>query len=106
MSFGLVAFYLTDAQTRDILAPVLAAIVGCVYFYLKITESTKRNPFTDLGVITMLSMLCYTIIPPLQYLLNGMEYNVNSAHQVYVLAPSSQELGSFTFWYVIYQRRC
>jgi len=66
------------------------------------SERRGKMPLDDIGIITVLAIVCYTIIPPLQFLLSGMEYTSESAVQLYSLAPTPKALGAFTWWYVVY----
>jgi hypothetical protein len=103
--FGFLAalcLFICDDPARCVLAPIIAALFITLLFWLKLNERRKEIPLADLGVITVLAMSYYTVIPPLQFLLSGMQYTDLSARQLYVLAPTPEELGGFTWWYVIY----
>jgi len=91
-----------DENARYVAAPIIVASGGSILFFLRLTEFRKAFPLGDLGAISVLALLCYTIIPPIQYLLSDMTYAESSARQLFFLAPSAHEIGAFTWWYVLY----
>src|SRR5947207_5495376 len=93
---------LVAANTRYVLAPILAALFTALTFFLIVTERRGNLPLDDIGMITVLAIVCYTVLPPLQFLLSGMEYTNESAIPLYALNPSAEDLGRLTWWYVIY----
>ena len=91
-----------NENTRYVAAPIIVAAEGSIIFFLKLTEFRKAFPLGDLGAVSVAALLCYTIIPPMQYLLSDMTYAESSAQQLFFLAPSAHEIGALTWWYVLY----
>src|SRR5947207_9336697 len=97
-----VCVLLFNAEIRYVLIPIVAALFFALLCWLTLSDRRGKIPMDDIGIITVLAIVCYTVIPPLQFWLSGMEYKSNSAVQLYALVPTSKEVGSFTWWYVIY----
>jgi hypothetical protein len=95
-------FWVIDENARYVAAPIIVASGGSILFFLRMTEFRKAFPLGDVGAISVLALLCYTIIPPIQYLLSDMTYAESNARQLFFLAPSAHEIGAFTWWYVLY----
>lgn len=91
-----------NVETRHLLLPIAASLLIALWFWLSLTERRGKIPIDDIGMITALAILCYTVLPPLQLLLSGMQYTEESALPFYVLTPTAAELGGFTWWYVVY----
>jgi hypothetical protein len=86
----------------QVLLPVLTAIAVTGLLIVRVWNRTRVAPLFDIGCVTAIATLCYTIIPPIQYLLSGMQHSVLSAYQLYMLAPTPEEMGAFTWRYTIY----
>ena len=102
-AFLAVAYLFTaDADKRWVLAPLFSSIFVGLFFWLTLIYRRADISIDDPGVLTCLAIVCYTVIPLLQYLFSGMEHGPESAIQLQGLAPSPSEFGSFAWWYVIY----
>lgn len=97
-----VCLFAVSADVRYVLAPIAATLLVALLFWRTLTDRRGGIPLVDLGTLTVLATVCYTIIPPLQFLLSGMEHTSLSAYQLYVLAPTPEQFGAFTWWYVVY----
>jgi hypothetical protein len=94
--------FAVSADALYILAPISATLLIALLFWLSMGERHGKVPLADVGTVTVLATVCYTIIPPLQFLFSGMQHTSVSAYQLYVLNPTPEELGAFTWWYVVY----
>jgi hypothetical protein len=75
-------FWGIEGNVRYVAAPIIVASGGSILFFLRLAEFRKAFPLGDLGVISALALLCYTIIPPIQYLLSDMTYAESSSRQI------------------------
>lgn len=99
---AIACLFAVSADARYVLAPMAATFFIALLFWQTLSHRRGEIPLADIGTITVLATVCYTIIPPLQFLLSGMEHTILSAFQLYVLAPTPKEFGAFTWWYVVY----
>ena len=95
-------FLLVSPDAGYVLAPIAATLFIALLFWWALSRRRGEIPLAEPGIIAVLAMVCYAIIPSLQFLLSGMEHTILSAYQLYVLAPTAQEFGAFTWWYVVY----
>jgi hypothetical protein len=95
-------FFASDADQRWVLAPLFSSIFIGLFFWLTLISRRADISIDDPGVLTCFAIVCYTIIPLLQFLLSGMEHTPESAVQLYGLAPTPKDFGVFAWWYVAY----
>lgn len=101
VTFGLV-LVLAGRDQLHVLFPVLTAIGITIMVIVVLWNRAGVVPVFDIGCITVLATLVYTVIPPIQYMLSGMQHTVLSAYQFYILDPTPQQMGAFTWRYTIY----
>ena len=65
-------------EARNVAAPIAAAVFISALFWLTLADRQGVAPLADVGALTALAMICYTIIPPLQFILSGMEFSILS----------------------------
>ena len=94
--------FTVSADAGYVLAPIIVTLFIALLFYLTLRDRRGNIPLADLGTLTVISTVVYTIIPPLQFLLSGMEHTFLSARPLFVLAPTPEQFGAFTWWYVVY----
>lgn len=96
------SFAAVGPDTRYVIAPVIATLVIAILFWWMLSNRRGEVPIADPGSLTVLAIVFYTIIPPLQFFLSGFEHTILSALPLYERAPTPGEFGGFTWWYVVY----
>ena len=97
-----VGIFAVDVDVGYVTAPMVATLFIALLFWQTLSYRRGRIPIIDIGTLTVLAIVCYTIIPILQFLLSGMNHTKFSAAPLYVLNPTPEQFGSFTWWYVVY----
>ena len=100
--FAAVFYFLATVDMRYVLMPVFVACFIAMLFWHILSDRRGGVPLSDIGVVTVFAVVCYTIVPSIQFLLSGMEHTSLSAKQLYMLAPTPEEFSALTWWYVIY----
>jgi hypothetical protein len=95
-------FSLVSSDEQYVVAPVFSALLIGLVFWLTLNERRGETPLADLGAVTVLALVCYTIMPPLHFIISGMTHSINSAYQFYILTPTAEEFSELSWWYVIY----
>lgn len=85
-----------------VLIPLLLTLIISLFFWITLTNRRKELPIDDPGLLTVLAIVLYTVFPSIQFLLSGMEPTLLSASQLYTLAPTPEQYGRLTWWYVFY----
>lgn len=98
----LICVFIIDADTALIAAPIAATLSIAFFFWQTLCHRRGEIPLADAGTLTVLATAFYTVIPPLQFWLSGMQHTTLSAWQLYILAPSPREFAALTWWYVVY----
>lgn len=85
-----------------VVAPIVTTFLIVILFWHTLHHRRGQLPLADLGTFTVLAICIYTTIPPIQFLISGMKFTINSALPLYDYSPTPQEFGEFTWWYVVY----
>lgn len=99
---GAISLFALSSDIRYLLAPVLATIFITLQFVITLIHRRNELPLADPAIMVVLATVCYTVVPPLQFLLSGMQHTIHSASQLYALQPTPDEFSSLTWWYVAY----
>ncbi|MFT3867310.1 MAG: hypothetical protein QM715_02320 [Nibricoccus sp.] len=95
-------FVISADEIKYLIAPMGATVLAAAFFWTVLKARRPGPPLADPATLTVLAVTCYTIIPPLQYLLAGGQHTYLSAYQLYVLNPTPRQFGGFMWWYVVY----
>lgn len=100
VTFQFVFVFGRDEQV--VLTPIISAVGIAVAFLLTLWKRDREIPIFDLGVFMVFAILVYTVIPPLQFVLAGLQHTALSARQFYLLSPLADDLSLFTWRYVLF----
>ena len=97
-----VSLLLTDPVQRKVIGPSLVVFGTAVAFVCVIWDRQGFLPLLDIGVLFMLALACYSLIPFLGYLFSGMEYTRFSAAQLRVHPPGPDVFAAIAWRYVVF----
>jgi len=82
--------------------PILAIVNIGVWFWLVLWNRDGVFPLFDLGSVCMAANVAYILIPLLGFVLSGLIFTSLSDLRLQFYSPSSKELGTFAWHYVVY----
>lgn len=95
-------FVISADEIKYLIAPMAATVLAVAFFWTVLSARRQGPPLADPATLAVLAVTCYTVMPPLQYLLAGGQHTYLSAYPLYVLNPTLREFGGFMWWYVVY----
>ena len=91
-----------DADVRAVVTPLLALYAGAVLFAAVVWRREGALPLFEIGTLFMLALLAYSSVPLLVHLLSGGVYTVFNPMQMFVLAPTHQQVAVVAWFYVLF----
>jgi hypothetical protein len=96
-----IIWFMTPGQ-RYVALPALAALIIGIVSLVILRNRDGVFPFFEIGTLTILAMMAYTLIPLLGYLAAGLTWNALSDPRLYTLDATPQEVGAIAWRYVVY----
>ena len=91
-----------SGEALPVVLPIFAIVGLLVAVVLHFYRIDGQLPVFDLGMLTILTTALYAIIPPLGFLLAGMQWTALTYFPLYRWNPGPTEVGAFTFRALVY----
>jgi hypothetical protein len=92
-----IGLLLLDPPQRAVAAPAAAALVASMSAFMFLWRRDGELPLFDVGIVCLAFVTCYVAIPPVMYLLSGMEWTILSDSRLKVYDPSPEQFGAFAW---------
>jgi hypothetical protein len=99
---SLAVVWLMTPEQRYVALPALAAIIIGLVSLVILRNRDGVFPFFEIGTLTIMATLAYTLIPLLGYLASGLTWNALSDSRLYTLNATPKEVGAIAWRYVVY----
>jgi hypothetical protein len=102
LSLSLLWLAVSTSQERLVVLPVAIMINTVIGFVALLWWRDGMLPVFELGVVCVVVTGIYCIVPPLGYLLAGMQWTPFSDNRIFTRQPNPVQVGEFIWRHVVY----